>query len=262
MRQNPAIQHIFVERAHFSVRGVLPGPSGYELFQPLRSIVLGPGTELDSSLSQAKLTDIPSLESIQILVDDDPKACAFMFADTPGRVPFPNLKVFRCHSPLGVELLRCIVGPAARSGRLEVLDLSVGDKSHWFRTNVQPVGICPEVDLAFTACKSLRTIGLSDFNWGENTPARFDAQPFVDWVAMHPDVDTVACYPKNPTYDAFFPTLSALFRKAPKVKVVYEESLASFQWDAAKEMADRHGVRLVRSKGGMPAIWEGLDDEF
>ncbi|KAK3904146.1 hypothetical protein C8A05DRAFT_42725 [Staphylotrichum tortipilum] len=179
----------------------------------------------------------------------------------------PNLEVFRCFAGLlDPPLLESIIGPAAKSGTLKVLDLSASDSRSSTATMASPTiqsDFLPARDLPFAASDGLHTLGLRDFNFHRDpasrfgASSRFDGQPFLDWLECFPALHTVAAYPGDwDGVDAFLMRLII----HPRVKVLYQRNLRGAVRDEALALAKKHGVKLVHREENVFEEWPLTED--
>lgn len=154
----------------------------------------------------------------------------------------PNLEVFRCRAPVPPQVLHRVIGPALQRGSLKVLELAGGD-------------LPPTDEYHFAASDHVHTLGMYNFNWGE-IGRPFDGNPFLDWLKLFPNVKTVTAYP-GPHFNTgpFFMKLIC----HPGIEVVHQDQLRGVEWDEAKELARKHGVKLCHTPNHTPIGWPILD---
>lgn len=252
------------------------------LWPSLNKLRLGPNAPPLSSWRSRALPPLTSnMRSIELIGANPDLAHNVLFAqDWPSMhmpdplpvepEPFPNLEVFRCMSGLlQHDGLERILGPAARSGTLKVLELAAQPCMTYpplpplTHLPVQTT-FDPAKDLAFVASANLHTLALHDFNFFHDptnalgTCSAFDGQPFIDWLDCFPSLHTVAVYPGQwEGVDDFIMKLIV----HPRVKVLYQENLRGVAWDAAVKLAAKHGVQLHhRSPMTMTVGWPMIED--
>ncbi len=181
----------------------------------------------------------------------------------------PNLEVFRCLAGmLNPRTLEAIIGPAAKSGTLKVLELSASLETSATRvaTMASPAihdDFAPMRDYACAHSDALHTLSLHDFNFHRDpasrfgASSRFDGQPFLDWLECFPALHTVAVYPGD--WDGVDTFLMRLIIH-PRVKVLYQKNLRGSAWDQALALAKKHGVKLVHKPDGAFEEWPLTED--
>lgn len=181
---------------------------------------------------------------------------------------YPNLEVFRCIPPiLHAGFLRYILEPAAASGSLQVLDLTVTAAPQFPPTiSSNPSahrGFLPAKDLDFALSGNLHTLGLHAFNFHYDPASRFgasgefDGQPFIDWLECFPKLHTVAVYPGQ--WEGVASFIMKLIVH-PKVKVIHQDYLVGVNRDEALKLAKKHGVELHHTPNHMPVGWPIIED--
>lgn len=176
------------------------------------------------------------------------------------QINYCSLRVFRCRAVVQPEYLDPILEPPARIGTLEVLDLCIGSAfqrghsmfSPGHHPDIQPI---PSTSYCFALAKSLRMVGLSDFNWAPATHyTAFDGKPLLDWLDQLPNVDTVAVYP-GPYRDSAALIFELIPRK--QLKTIYQDQLVGADWDAGMQLARQHNVKLIHHPGRLSEIYPG-----
>lgn len=160
----------------------------------------------------------------------------------------PNLEVFRYVAHIELEHLKALLEPAAKAGKLKVLELDVVGND---------VASRPAESLAFAASDNLHTLGLHNFNWGRGSAHGFDGQPLIDWLECFPNLHTVAVYPGRWVAVELF--IMKLIQH-PKVRTIHQDVLQGVHWDQAVKLAAKHGVSLHHSPKHMPVVWPMLED--
>ncbi|KAK3360259.1 hypothetical protein B0T25DRAFT_125884 [Lasiosphaeria hispida] len=284
----PKLEHIYLDgleivgsdARHFSLEGPRRWPD-------LKSLVMGKKTAAPGARTARVVPLIPNVETIELLTQDFALIHDILFSVIaevgtgtelfhpclPGRefppeyleyLKLPRLRNFRCDYPIASDLLRIALETACESGTLEVLKLSAestGGPSHChIRHPYQEGTPVPAADWAFLRSDSLHTLGLSHFNWvsDDSYYSAFNGQPFLDWLACFPKVDTVHVYPgDNANVAAFLMKLVC----HPQIKAVHQDQLTGVDWDEARALARKHGVDLRHTKKGpIPPSWSGVDD--
>jgi hypothetical protein len=181
----------------------------------------------------------------------------------------PNLEVFRCMDATlaNATLLEPILGPAAQSGALKVLELTVtpfGGFEQFLASldNPLPKGVQLK-DMTFLHSANLHTLGLRDFNFLRDLTSRygdisgFDGQDFLDWIDCFPKLHTVSVYPGLWQGVASFIVKLILH---PRVKVIHQVNLKGAEWAEVSELAKKNGVKLHHTPNHMPVGWPMLED--
>lgn len=158
-----------------------------------------------------------------------------------------HLEVFRCRSRVSAHLLRRVIEPAVQSGSLKVLELGGGDLNDPIAT--------PADEYLYAASDHVHTLGMYNFNWSESNTS-FNGQPFLDWLKLFPNVKTVTVYPWQ------LPNVAPFIMKLichPGIEVVHQDQLRGVEWDEAKGLAKKHGVKLCHTPSHTPIGWPLLD---
>lgn len=158
------------------------------------------------------------------------------------------------------------LAPAAKSGSLKVLELTIQPRSDLVVTSPSnPISVDvdePAKDFAFAASDNIHTLGLRNFNWIGSRDDwgtigySFDGQPFLDWLESFPKLHTVFVYPGF--YEGVDPFIMKLIAH-PRVKVIHQDNLRGVSWDAAVKLAAEHGVELHHTPDHAPAGWPMIE---
>ncbi|KAK0719567.1 hypothetical protein B0H67DRAFT_573451 [Lasiosphaeris hirsuta] len=292
----PKLKHIYLDGLVVDGRGDSGQGTMYPFtvdeprrWPDLKSLVIGKETTapvLPWAVAPERCVPLmPNVETIELLTQDPSLVHSILFSVNAAAGKFhpylfdgefpseyleslklPRLKHFRCDYPVAGDLLRMALGTACESGTLEVLKLSAestggpSPRHRDIRHPYQASTPIPTLDWAFLRSDNLRTLGLSHFNWASDDSyySAFNGQPFLDWLACFPKVDTVHVYPgDNANIAPFMMKLVC----HPQIKTVYQDHLTGVDWDEARALASTRGVDLRHTKNGpVPPSWSGVDD--
>ncbi|KAK3373441.1 hypothetical protein B0T24DRAFT_623163 [Lasiosphaeria ovina] len=277
-KATPNLEAFFIDHSLLSGCQSTSSFDGAQGWPCLRSLVIGSGTILIHQ-QRIQLRCLPpfakNLRSLEILSTNVPLTQNMLFTAHSANgliykrlglseesfpselLGLPELQVFRCRVAITPELLEHVIGPAAKSGTLEVLELTASSSGNGLAivfgggfpsANIEK----PAAELAFTYSDKIRWLGLSNFNWSVHYSG-FDGQPFLDWLAGFPNVDTVAVYPGN--YGNTAPFILKLISAGGALKTVYQECCRGTDFDEAQKLAAERGVTLHHVAGYVPPEW-------
>ncbi|KAK4241638.1 hypothetical protein C8A03DRAFT_30221 [Achaetomium macrosporum] len=246
-----------------SLRGIIVGPeliySNHAQFYSWHSRIVPPFTSNMRSI-EILGNNLDIVSNVLFAVDaENPPPGGLSFTDLPEPHILINLEVFRCLTRQihDMELLKDLIGPAAKAGSLKVFELC--GQLPYTPSYIRD----PAKDLSFALSENLHTLGFHSFNFFHDstnslgTNRAFDGQPFIDWLDCFPKLHTVCAYPGRwEATDVFMMQLIA----HPRVKVLHQDVLRGVAWDEACRLAELYGVELHHTPNFVPAGWPMLED--